>query len=227
MTSNKLYLLSQPASHNNNIQDIPGTRQSPLYALIMKVFLVSVSLMAPCLLPTVTAFMGTAKPSLTPCSPLNLSQEVETATPTTSEDQQLRSQVASKFKVLTCTSTACAKKRKACGLDEYATFGAMYTRAAEDLPEITVEESPCLGSCKMAPCIAIEHEDYEGTVALEGMTPIEFQKSWYAHKGYICIFCLLKFFSTGRNNAEMPQKSIHAHLLTLYFYSFYLFVINF
>jgi hypothetical protein len=26
----------------------------------------------------------------------------------------------------------------------------------------------------MAPCVAIEHEDYEGTVALQGMTESEF-----------------------------------------------------
>ena len=26
----------------------------------------------------------------------------------------------------------------------------------------------------MAPCVGVEHEDYEGTVALEGMSTIEF-----------------------------------------------------
>jgi hypothetical protein len=37
-----------------------------------------------------------------------------------------------------------------------------------------VEECPCLGSCKMAPCVAIEHDDYEGTISLDGMTDSEF-----------------------------------------------------
>ena len=39
---------------------------------------------------------------------------------------------------------------------------------------MTVEESSCLGRCKFAPCVGIEHEEYEGTVSLEGMTSTEF-----------------------------------------------------
>lgn len=69
-------------------------------------------------------------------------------------------------------STACCQKRKALSLDSLATFGAMYARASAS--SIQVEESPCLGSCKLAPCIGVEHEDYVGCVALEGMTDEEF-----------------------------------------------------
>eukprot|EP00549_Striatella_unipunctata_P003445 CAMPEP_0118685548 /NCGR_PEP_ID=MMETSP0800-20121206/7311_1 /TAXON_ID=210618 ORGANISM="Striatella unipunctata, Strain CCMP2910" /NCGR_SAMPLE_ID=MMETSP0800 /ASSEMBLY_ACC=CAM_ASM_000638 /LENGTH=96 /DNA_ID=CAMNT_0006582479 /DNA_START=42 /DNA_END=332 /DNA_ORIENTATION=- len=36
-------------------------------------------------------------------------------------------------------------------------------------PNVVVEESPCLGGCKQAPCVAIEHEEYEGNIGLEGM----------------------------------------------------------
>jgi len=82
--------------------------------------------------------------------------------------------VSAKFKILTCSSTSCAKKRKQCGMDDFATYGAFYNRIQDFAPDVQLEESPCLGSCKMAPCVAIEHDDYEGTVALEGMSGNEF-----------------------------------------------------
>lgn len=64
----------------------------------------------------------------------------------------------------------------ALGLDEFATYGALYERKENaKAPDVTVEESSCLGSCKMAPCVAVEHEDFSGTVSLEGMTSAEFQ----------------------------------------------------
>jgi len=84
------------------------------------------------------------------------------------------SRIAGQFKVLTCASTSCAKKRKELGQDEYATFSELYVRAKNTLPTMTVEESTCLGCCKAAPCVGIEHEDYDGTVALDGMTDSEF-----------------------------------------------------
>ena len=83
---------------------------------------------------------------------------------------------ASKFKIVTCMSTSCAKKRKELGIDSLSTFTALYTRSKGDgnEPRIVVEEGPCLGSCKMAPCVAVEHEDFVGTVSLVGMTDNEF-----------------------------------------------------
>jgi len=84
------------------------------------------------------------------------------------------SDCAKQFKVLTCSATSCSQKRKVLGLDEYATFSAFFERIENRIPEIAVEETSCLGSCKKAPCIAIEHEEYEGTVALEGMDSFEF-----------------------------------------------------
>jgi hypothetical protein len=88
---------------------------------------------------------------------------------------RLDTAVAEKFKILTCSSTSCAQKRKVCGLDEFATFGAFYSRIQNgNVPDVQLEESPCLGSCKMSPCVAIQHEDFEGNVALEGMTGNEF-----------------------------------------------------
>lgn len=77
-----------------------------------------------------------------------------------------------KFKILTCMSTACSRKRESLGMDNLCTFGAMYSRASSS--RVQVEEGPCIGSCKKAPCVAIEHEDFFGTVALEGMTADEF-----------------------------------------------------
>ena len=82
--------------------------------------------------------------------------------------------IASQFKILTCTSMSCAQKRTQLGLDEYSTFSAFYTRAQERAPTLTVEECPCLGRCRAGPCVAVEHEDYEGPVSLDGMTSTEF-----------------------------------------------------
>ena len=82
--------------------------------------------------------------------------------------------VAEKFKIVTCMSTSCCQKRKNLGLDSLATFGAMYSRSAAANNVVQVEEGPCLGSCKMGPCVAIEHDDFVGSVSLEGMTDNEF-----------------------------------------------------
>ena len=83
----------------------------------------------------------------------------------TSNDQKDLTSAAQKFKVLTCMSTSCSKRRKDMNMDELSTFSALFTRAEDDFPAtVEVEESPCLGSCKMAPCVAIEHEDFTGSV---------------------------------------------------------------
>ena len=82
--------------------------------------------------------------------------------------------VASQFKVLTCSASACAAKRKVLGMDEFATFSCFWIKAKESMPEISVEETACLGACKKAPCVGVEHEDFEGTVALDGMDSFEF-----------------------------------------------------
>jgi Thioredoxin-like [2Fe-2S] ferredoxin len=87
------------------------------------------------------------------------------------------SEQESKFKILTCMSTACCRKRTALGMESIETFGAMFARAAST--RVQVEESPCLGSCKLAPCVGVEHEDYVGCVALEGMTNEEFVSKAY------------------------------------------------
>ena len=74
-------------------------------------------------------------------------------------------------------STACSNKRKSLGLDSLSTFGAFYARSTKDGDgelAVRVEEGPCLGACKYAPCVAVEHDDYFGSVSLEGMTDAEF-----------------------------------------------------
>jgi hypothetical protein len=85
--------------------------------------------------------------------------------------------VARQFKIVTCSASSCTAMRKKLSLDEYATFTLLYERLVENklLHIIPIEETSCLGSCAMAPCVAIEHEDYDGTVALYGMNPSEFQ----------------------------------------------------
>lgn len=89
--------------------------------------------------------------------------------------EELDPEIASQFKILTCSATSCAARRRKVGLDEFATLAGLYERKeGACASEVEVEESSCLGCCKNAPCVAIEHEDFFGTVALEGMTPGEF-----------------------------------------------------
>ena len=87
----------------------------------------------------------------------------------------LDANIAKQFKVKTCSSNACAKRTLAFGLDEYSLFSGIYERkeGMEATKEVEVEEASCMGRCKFGPCIAVEHEDYEGTVGLEGMTTEE------------------------------------------------------
>merc|ERR1711957_78128 len=78
------------------------------------------------------------------------------------------------FRIITCMSTSCSRKRNELGMDSLSTFGAMYSRASST--EVRVDEGPCVGSCKNAPCVAIEHEEFVGCGSLEGMTDKEFSK---------------------------------------------------
>lgn len=66
----------------------------------------------------------------------------------------------------------------------YCTFTAFYTRGKDRAPSVRVEESPCLGGCKFAPCVAIEHDDFDGPVSLEGMTPDEFSQRLFHRVSY-------------------------------------------
>ena len=44
---------------------------------------------------------------------------------------------ASKFKIVTCFSTSCDRRRKQLGLDSLSTFGSFYSRAKENAPSVT------------------------------------------------------------------------------------------
>ena len=95
---------------------------------------------------------------------------------TATTSRELDPSVASKFKIITCSSNSCASKRKSLQMDEFSTFSAFWTRIQDGCPAVRLDESPCLGSCKNAPCVAIEHDDFVGTVSLEGMTESEFSE---------------------------------------------------
>ncbi len=49
----------------------------------------------------------------------------------------------------------------------------LITRASEDQMSVEFDEASCLGWCKRAPCVAVEHEDYVGRIGLEGMDDSE------------------------------------------------------
>ena len=83
--------------------------------------------------------------------------------------------VAEKFKIVTCMSSSCSRQREKMGMDELSTFGAFYSRAKSGtFSSVQVDEGPCLGGCKLGPCVAVEHDDFIGSVSLEGMTENEF-----------------------------------------------------
>ena len=84
-----------------------------------------------------------------------------------------------KFKIVTCMSDSCCKKRNNLGMDPLSTFAAFYERSGGTA--VQVEEGPCLGSCALGPCVGIEHEDFYGFVSLEGMTGDEFESKAF-HK---------------------------------------------
>lgn len=90
---------------------------------------------------------------------------------------------ARQFKIVTCSASSCTAQRKKLSLDDYATFTLFYERLYQNqlINIIRIEETSCLGSCSMAPCVGIEHEDYDGTVALDGMNPSEFQLRTFHH----------------------------------------------
>jgi (2Fe-2S) ferredoxin len=79
---------------------------------------------------------------------------------------------ARQFKILTCRASACAAQRERYGLDEFATYTALSVRA--NTLGVPVEETSCLGACQQGPCVAVSHDEYEGNVALQGMTTTEF-----------------------------------------------------
>jgi (2Fe-2S) ferredoxin len=91
-------------------------------------------------------------------------------------DPMLDGSIAGKFTIRTCASTSCSERRRKLHLDEFATYSAFYVMIQERAPSLSIDESPCLGSCRLGPCVAIEHDEYDGPVSVEGMTPDEFAK---------------------------------------------------
>lgn len=126
------------------------------------------------------------------------------------DDEKDYSDYEQQFTIITCMSPSCGRKRNEFGLDPFATFGAMYARAnnggkdttdANDndndtasSTKVNVKEGPCLGACQYGPCIGIEHDEYNGCVALEGMTEEEFSNTVYVVviyilQYYISVYC--------------------------------------
>ena len=94
------------------------------------------------------------------------------------DEQTLDPLISSQFTIKVCSATSCAKKSRSLGLDDYEVLSGMYERKeGAGASQVEVEEISCLGCCKFAPCVGIEHEDYVGTVSLEGMGSNEFKDS--------------------------------------------------
>lgn len=86
--------------------------------------------------------------------------------------------IAAQFTIQVCTSTSCTRKLIDAGLDQYHVLGELYAQAqAVNLEQVMIiEDGGCNGgkNCKMGPCVAILHEEFDGNVALEGMNSKEF-----------------------------------------------------
>ena len=99
---------------------------------------------------------------------------------TLSSNKQLDRRTAQQFTIKVCTSTSCSKKLQQLGLDRYQILGDLYEKARIDNVEedLIIEDGGCRGgkNCKLGPCVAIFHEDFDGSVALEGMGQTEFNE---------------------------------------------------
>lgn len=99
---------------------------------------------------------------------------------TYAEPRALNSDIASQFTIQVCTSASCTKKLNEAGLDQYNVLGEIYALAQAANVEkcMMIEDGGCQGgkNCKMGPCVAILHEDFDGNVALDGMNSKEFQE---------------------------------------------------
>jgi hypothetical protein len=97
-----------------------------------------------------------------------------------SDKDQLDKSTAQQFTIQVCTSTSCCKKMNRLGLDQYHLLGELYEKAriANIEKDMIVEDGGCRGgvNCKMGPCVAVFHEDFVGSVALEGMAQSEFNE---------------------------------------------------
>jgi len=65
--------------------------------------------------------------------------------------------------------------------DDLSLFVDLYSRLSNNLPDVRISESPCLGGCQRASCVGIQHDDFEGSVAIEGMTEAEFAARTFFH----------------------------------------------
>jgi hypothetical protein len=89
------------------------------------------------------------------------------------------SDISSKFTIKVCTSSTCSNRRRSLGQDDsFFLTNLCERREYSGLIGLNIEETNCLGQCKKGPCVAVEHDDYEGSVALEGMLPMEFNRRW-------------------------------------------------
>ena len=96
------------------------------------------------------------------------------------QEVKLDKRTAQQFTIKVCTSTSCSKKLQQLGLDQYQILGDLYEKARIDNVEedLIIEDGGCRGgkNCKLGPCVAIFHEDFDGSVALEGMGQTEFNE---------------------------------------------------
>jgi NADH:ubiquinone oxidoreductase subunit E len=89
--------------------------------------------------------------------------------------------VARKFTIRICTSTSCTTKRRKLNMNENTTYNEFNNRIQQinsPLQYVQIQQkSLCLGSCQKSPCVALEHDDYDGPVSVLGMNNDEFTKS--------------------------------------------------
>jgi (2Fe-2S) ferredoxin len=106
------------------------------------------------------------------------------------------------------------------GIDEFATFSAFYERAQTNIPEIAVSESSCLGACENAPCVAVYHTEYKGSVAFEGMNSAEFADRVFhpivdeddVERVWTCITDAIGILADEQQQEVDPQTSFSTEL---------------
>mmetsp|Transcript_14798 Transcript_14798/g.32147 ORF Transcript_14798/g.32147 Transcript_14798/m.32147 type:complete len:185 (+) Transcript_14798:126-680(+) len=140
------------------------------------ILLVAVTTIYPCF-----AFHSVGRPPNPSTNAASLLRASDDAAVQHSAESSLDPSIAAQFTIQVCTSTSCTRKLKDAGLDQYQALGEIYAQAQSANLEksMIIEDSGCMGgrNCKMGPCVAVMHEDFEGNVALEGMNSNEFQES--------------------------------------------------
>ena len=102
-------------------------------------------------------------------------------------------------------------------MDQYHSLGEIYAQAqAAGLErDMIIEDGGCQGgkNCKLGPCVSVQHEEFMGNVALEGMQASEFRESVFhnvmtegdAARVWICMENAIRMMADEANAEDYDE----------------------